>query len=136
DLAITREVSATIRTICERLGGLPLAIELAAARIRTLTPAMILERLGRSLDLAATTRDLPERQRTLRGAIDWSHELLSEPERRLFRRLAVFAGGWTLDAAMAVADPDGDLGVDLLHGLESLVDKSLFPLEPPPPHPR
>src|SRR5205807_6920905 len=107
DLALTPETEAIVREICERLGGLPLAIELAAARMRLLTPAQILERLGRTLDLAGTARDLPERQRTLRGAIDWSHDLLSEPEQRMFRRLGVFAGGWTVEAAMAVADADG-----------------------------
>ena len=132
DLAWTPDTERIAREICERLGGLPLAIELAAARTRLLSPQQILERLARTLDLGSTARDLPERQRTLRGAIDWSHDLLSEPERRLFRRLAVFAGGWTLEAAMAVADPDGDLGVDLLDGTESLVDKSLIRLEPAP----
>jgi predicted ATPase/class 3 adenylate cyclase len=131
DLAFGPELEVTIRSICERLGGLPLAIELAAARVRTLTPAMILERLGRSLDLAASARDLPERQRTLRGAIDWSHELLTEPERRLFRRLGVFAGGWTIPMADAVVDAGHDLGLDLVDGLESLADKSLVRIEPP-----
>lgn len=132
DLAINDEAKRAIREICERLGGLPLAIELAAARIRLLSPSQILERLARSLDLAGGTRDVPERQRTLRGAIDWSHELLGEPEQRLFRRLAVFAGGWTVEAAEAVADADGDLGMDLFEGLGSLADKSLIRLEPPP----
>jgi predicted ATPase/class 3 adenylate cyclase len=131
DLAFGPETEATIRTICERLGGLPLAIELAAARVRTLTPAMILERLGRSLDLAASARDLPERQRTLRGAIDWSHALLADPERRLFRRLGVFAGGWTIAMADAVVNASRDLGLDLVDGLESLADKSLIRIEPP-----
>ncbi|HET7472027.1 MAG TPA: adenylate/guanylate cyclase domain-containing protein [Candidatus Limnocylindrales bacterium] len=130
DLTFSPEIEAAIRSICERLGGLPLAIELAAARVRTLTPAMILERLGRSLDLSASARDLPERQRTLRGAIDWSHDLLSDPERRLFRRLAVFAGGWTIELA-AVVDLGDDLGVELVDGLESLADKSLIRIEPP-----
>jgi hypothetical protein len=74
-------------------------------------------------------RDLPERQRTLRGAIAWSHDLLSEPERRLFRRLGVFAGGWTAELALSVVDPDGDLGIDILEGLESLADKSLVRIE-------
>ena len=133
DLVIGAETLATIQAICERLGGLPLAIELAAARIRMLSPALILERLGHSLDMAATARDVPERQRTLRGAMTWSHELLADPERRLFRRLAVFAGGWTLEAAQLVADPDGDLGVDLVEGLESLADKSLVRREPGAP---
>ncbi len=130
DLVLTDEGRAAIRAICDRLGGLPLAIELAAARVRTLSPAQILERLGHSLDLAGGSRDLPERQRTLRGAITWSHDLLSDAERRLFRRLAVFAGGWTIDGAEAVTNADGDLGVDLVDGLESLADKSLVRVEP------
>ncbi len=130
DLDLDEAARATITEICRRLDGLPLAIELAAARVRILSPAAILERLGRSLDLAGGARDLPARQRTLRGAIDWSHELLDEPERRLFRRLAVFAGGWTPGSAAAVADPDGDLGVDVLDALESLLDKSLIRVEP------
>ncbi len=130
DLVLTDEARAAIRAICERLGGLPLAIELAAARVRHLSPALILERLGHSLDLAGGARDLPERQRTLRGAIAWSHDLLREGERRLFRRLAVFAGGWTPDAARSVADPEGDLGIELDDGLESLADKSLIRIEP------
>ncbi len=125
DLVLSDESRTAIRAICERLGGLPLAIELAAARVRSLSPAQILDRLGRSLDLAGGARDVPERQRTLRGAIAWSHDLLSDDERRLFRRLAVFAGGWTIDEAEAVTDADHDLGIDLLAGLESLADKSL-----------
>ncbi|MEA2675465.1 MAG: hypothetical protein QOI92_2657 [Chloroflexota bacterium] len=130
DLPLTDETVRAIRAICERLNGLPLAIELAAARVRLLSPALILERLSSSLDLSSGSRDLPERQRTLRGAIDWSHELLSEPERRLFRRLSVFAGGWTAEMALQVADPDGTLGVDVLDGLESLADKSLVRIAP------
>lgn len=130
DLVLSDEARGTIRAICERLGGLPLAIELAAARTRMLSPTQILDRLGRSLDLAGGGRDVPERQRTLRAAIAWSHDLLSDGERRLFRRLGVFSGGWTLDAAAAVADPDDDLGIDLLAGLESLADKSLIRIEP------
>jgi predicted ATPase len=126
DLAIDDAARATILKIAERLDGLPLAIELAAARIRVMSPAAILERLGRTLDLGGGARDLPARQRTLRGAIDWSHELLTEPERRLFRRLAVFAGGWDGEEALAVADADGDLGGDALELLESLLDKSLI----------
>ena len=129
DLDLTGDSLRIVRQICERLSGLPLAIELAAARVRLLSPALILERLGSSLDLAGGSRDLPERQRTLRGAIAWSHDLLSEPERRLFRRLAVFAGGWTAELALPVVDPDGDLGVDILEGLESLADKSLLRIE-------
>jgi predicted ATPase/class 3 adenylate cyclase len=129
ELDLTGETRDVVRQICERLFGLPLAIELAAARVRLLSPALILERLATSLDLAGGSRDMPERQRTLRGAIAWSHDLLSEPERRLFRRLAVFAGGWTAELALDVVDPDGDLGVDVLEGLESLADKSLVRIE-------
>ena len=129
DLDLGDDAQAVIREICDRLFGLPLAIELAAARVRLLSPQLILERLATSLDLAGGSRDLPERQRTLRGAIDWSHELLSEPERRLFRRIGVFAGGWTAELALAVVDPDGDLGIDVLDGLESLADKSLVRIE-------
>jgi predicted ATPase/class 3 adenylate cyclase len=130
DLVLDDAARATIHAISERLDGLPLAIELAAARIRLLSPAAILERLGRSLDLGGGARDLPERQRTLRSAIDWSHELLSLGEQRLFRRLSAFRGGWTSETAALVADPGGDLGIDLLDGLESLSDKSLIRVEP------
>ena len=130
DLVLSDEARAAIRAICERLGGLPLAIELAAARVRILSPGQILERLTHSLDLAGGARDVPERQRTLRGAIDWSHDLLSEAEQRLFRRLAVFAGGWTPGTARLVADPQADLGIDLDEGLLSLADKSLIRIEP------
>src|SRR4029079_6184363 len=91
---------------------------------------LLLDRLGRSLDLATGARDTPERQQTLRGGFDWSYELLDRPERRLFARLAVFAGTWTVETAASVVDPDGDLGIDLLAGLESLVDKSLVRIEP------
>ena len=129
DLELTGDAIEVVRQICERLFGLPLAIELAAARVRLLSPALILERLRSTLDLAGGSRDMPERQRTLRGAIAWSHDLLSEPERRLFRRLAVFAGGWTAELALPVVDPDGDLGVEILEGLESLADKSLLRIE-------
>jgi predicted ATPase/class 3 adenylate cyclase len=121
---------AAIREICERLDGLPLAIELAAARVRLLSPVAILDRLRHSLDLGTGPRDTPERQRTLRGTFDWSFELLSVEERRLFSRLSVFAGAWTPDMAAAVADPDEELGIDLVAGIESLVDKSLVRVEP------
>ena len=129
DLALTDDTLTAIRGICERVGGLPLAIELAAARIRLLSPVLILERLGKSLDLASGARDLPERQRTLRGAIAWSHDLLPDEERRLFARLGIFADGWMTEAAYAVTDPDGSLGLGVVTGLESLADKSLVRIE-------
>ncbi|HEX5617530.1 MAG TPA: BTAD domain-containing putative transcriptional regulator [Solirubrobacteraceae bacterium] len=108
-----------VAELCARLDGLPLAIELAAARTRLLAPAAILERLGGRLDLlTGGPRDAPARQRTLRAAIEWSHDLLSAAEQDAFARLAVFAGGWSVDAAEAV------LG-DVLDTLEALVDRSL-----------
>ncbi len=134
DLQLGGETREIVRQICERLFGLPLAIELAAARVRLLSPALILERLTTSLDLAGGSRDVPERQRTLRGAMAWSHDLLSEPERVLFRKLGVFAGGFTAELALVVADPDRSLGMDVLEGLESLADKSLVRIEPAGSH--
>jgi len=115
-----------VAAICARLDGLPLAIELAAARVRLLTPAQILERLERALStLTGGGRDRTERQQTLRGAIAWGYDLLDEAERACFRRLAVFRGGCTFEAAEAVCDPDAELGADALDLLGSLVDKSL-----------
>src|SRR5215211_7733214 len=111
--------------ICRRLDHLPLAVELAAARVKLLPPSALLQRLDARLKLlTGGARDREERQRTLRGAIEWSHELLGAEEQRLFRRLAVFAGGWTLEAAEAVCAADGEL--DVLDGLGSLLDKSLI----------
>jgi predicted ATPase/class 3 adenylate cyclase len=116
-----------VAEICRRLDNLPLAIELAAARVRAVPPDVILARLESRLRLlTGGARDLPHRQQTLRAAIDWSHELLSEEERTLFRRLGVFVGGCTIEAAEAVCDPRGELGLDVLDGLTSLVDKSLL----------
>jgi predicted ATPase len=97
----------------------------AATRVKFLTPVKLLPRLRRRLSLLTTgARTLPDRQRTLRGAVAWSHDLLAAPERRLFERLSVFAGGWTLESAEAVADP-AELGLDTLDALTSLVDQSL-----------
>jgi predicted ATPase/class 3 adenylate cyclase len=122
---VTTENASAVAGITARLDGLPLAIELAATRIKLLNPEQILVRLQRSLAiLTSGALTLPERQRTLRGAIAWSYDLLDEPERRLFARLSVFTGGWTLESAEAVCDP-GSLGLDPLEGLTSLVDKSL-----------
>jgi predicted ATPase/DNA-binding SARP family transcriptional activator len=126
DFALTPENAAAVAEICRRLDGLPLALELAAARVRILTPDELLSRLADPLTLlTGGARDLPERQRTIRAAIAWSYELLAPAEQAHFRRLAVFTGGWTLPAAEAVVDPVGELGVGILDGLASLVDQSL-----------
>ncbi|MFI5078456.1 MAG: ATP-binding protein, partial [Vicinamibacteria bacterium] len=125
--ALTADNAAAIAEICARLDGLPLAIELAAARIRILSPAQMLGRLEHRLALlTGGGPDLPVRQQTLRQAIDWSHELLTDAEKRLFRRLAVFAGSCTLEAAEAVCNPRQDPGLSVLDGMSSLVDKSLL----------
>jgi predicted ATPase/class 3 adenylate cyclase len=122
--ALTDENAPAVSEICARLDGLPLGIELAAARVRLLSPEAVAQRLEQRLPLlVGGARDLPARQRALRDTIAWSHDLLDEHERRLFRRLAVFVGGWTLEAAEAVCNVDGDL--DVLAGLESVVSKSL-----------
>ena len=114
------QANGAVDDICSALDDLPLALELAAARVKVLSPEQILERLEQRLPLlTGGPRDLPERQRTLRAAIDWSYDLLSEGDQRAFRALAVFAGGCTLDAARAVADADVD-------SLQSLLDKSLL----------
>ena len=126
DFAITPENTSAVQEICARLDGLPLAIELAAARTRVLPPTAILDRLqSRLLLLTGGALDLPERHQTLRKTIDWSHDLLNEAERRLFRRLSVFAGGCTLEAAEAVCNTGLDLGIDLMEGLSSLMDQNL-----------
>jgi predicted ATPase len=124
--ALTKENAATVATICARLDGLPLAIELAAARIKLLSPATMLARLESSLDLlTGGARDLPSRQQTLRSTVDWSYGLLTPAEQTLFRRLSVFAGGCTLEAVEAVCDTKGDLGLDIFDAMASIVDKSL-----------
>jgi predicted ATPase len=127
DFALGEENAAAVVQICARLDGLPLAIELAAARVKVLTPVAILGRLESRLRLlTGGARDLPERQQTLRRAMDWSHELLAGEEQKLFRRLAVFAGGFTLEAAEAAANAGEDLDLDVFDGVASLVDKSLL----------
>jgi predicted ATPase/class 3 adenylate cyclase len=126
DFALTDDNAPIIVEICKRLDGLPLAIELAAARIRLLSPSEILARLGQSLSLLSKPgRDVPQRQRTLIDAIGWSYELLDPEIQTLFRSLGVFRGGWTLDDVEAVANPDGDLDIDVIDGLETLIGSSL-----------
>jgi predicted ATPase len=126
DFAITQENTAVVQEICLRLDGLPLAIELAAARTKVLSPSAILDRLQSRLQLlTGGALDLPERQQTLRKTIDWSHGLLNEAEQKLFRRFAAFVGGCTLEAAEAVCNTRRDLGIDLFDGLSSLMDKNL-----------
>jgi predicted ATPase/class 3 adenylate cyclase len=130
DFSVTNENAPAVAEICYRLDGLPLAIELAAARIKVLSPQKMLDRLGNRLKLlTGGARDLPERQRTLRSTIEWSYGLLGEGEKVLFARLSVFAGGRTLEAIEAICDAGGDLPVDVLDGLGSLVDKSLLKQE-------
>jgi predicted ATPase/class 3 adenylate cyclase len=130
DFSVTNENAPAVAEICVRLDGLPLAIEFAASRIKVLSPQKMLGRLGNRLKLlTGGARDLPERQRTLRSTIEWSYGLLAEGEKVLYGRLSVFAGGRTLEAIEAICDVGGDLPVDVLDGLASLVDKSLLKQE-------
>ena len=124
--ALTKENAPTVAAICSRLDGLPLAIELAAARIKLLSPSAMLTRLESRLSLlTGGARDLPTRQQTLRNTVEWSYGLLNDAEQTLLRRFSVFTGGCTLEAVEAVCDTKGDLGLDVLDGMASLVDKSL-----------
>jgi predicted ATPase/DNA-binding XRE family transcriptional regulator len=123
---LTHDNAQAVVAICRRLDGLPLAIELAAARCKVLAPQAMLPRLEHRLRLLTDgARDAPVRQRTLRAAIAWSHGLLSPEQQRLFRRLGVFVGGCTLEVAERVCDVGGDLDIDVLDGLAALVDHSL-----------
>jgi predicted ATPase/class 3 adenylate cyclase len=125
--AVTDGNAGDVAAIVAHLGGVPLAIELAAARVRFLTPAAIHERLEGRLDVIGSgPADVPERQRSLRGAIAWSYDLLEPPVRRLFERLSVFSGGFDLTCAETVAGDASELGVDPLDGLAALVDHSLL----------
>ena len=127
DFALTDANVAAVVKICRRLDGLPLAIELAAARLRHLTPLVLLARLEPRLPLlTGGALGAPARQQTLRDAIGWSYDLLGEDERWLFQRLAVFVGGCTLEAAEAVCGTDGNEATDVLDTIASLVDKSLL----------
>jgi predicted ATPase/class 3 adenylate cyclase/Tfp pilus assembly protein PilF len=133
DFEVTDDSAPAVAEICVRLDGLPLAIELAAARIKMLPPKAMLQRLGSRLKLlTGGARDLPERQRTLRAIIEWSHALLDEGEQLLFGRLAVFSGGRTLEAIEAICDAEGDLPIDAFEGVSSLLDKSLLRQEEGP----
>jgi predicted ATPase/DNA-binding SARP family transcriptional activator len=124
DFALSASNAGAIAGICARLDGLPLAIELAAAQVRTLAPGQILARLERRLELlTGGPRDVHARQRTLRDTLRWSYDLLPETEQRLFARLGVFAGGWTVPAADHVCC--GDLAIDAARGLASLAGQSL-----------
>lgn len=122
---LTDENASAVARICYRLDGLPLAIELAASRIKLFPPQALHEQLSGSLRLlTGGARDLPARQQTLRNTIEWSYSLLSAEEQRLFARLSVFAGGCSLVAAEAICNPEGE--IDLVEGLASLIDHSLL----------
>ncbi len=123
--ALTNENARSIVEICVRLDGLPLALELVAARVKVLSPQDISRRLESGVKiLTGGPRDLPERQRTLRGAIAWSYDLLNEAEKSLFRKLSVFAGGCTIEAVEAVCTINAEM--EVIDGLSSLVDKSML----------
>jgi len=127
DFAMTEGNGAAVAAICHQLDGLPLAIELAAGRSKLFSPQALLPRLKSRLKLlVGGARDLPLRQQTLRGTIAWSHDLLEEDEKTLFKRLSIFVGGCTLEAAEAICNAHGDLEVDVLDAVAILVDKSLL----------
>jgi predicted ATPase/serine/threonine protein kinase/DNA-binding CsgD family transcriptional regulator/Tfp pilus assembly protein PilF len=127
DFTVSEAAAPIVVEICRRLDGLPLAIELAAARMRLLSPQALLSRLDRPLAvLTSGPRDLPARQQTLRNTIDWSYNLLSEPEQILLRRMAVFVDGCSLEAIEAVCNGTGDLPIDVLDGVEALLSQSLL----------
>ena len=124
DFSLTQSNAPTVAAICTRLDGLPLAIELISARVKLLPPQALLERLhGRLMLQSDGLRDIEPRHRTLNAAIDWSYQLLSADEQTLFRRLGVFVGGWTIEAAEAICS--ANLSFTILDGLASLLDKNL-----------
>lgn len=126
EFVLSESNAATVAQICAQLDGLPLAIELAAARKKVMPPDAILARLGSKLKLlTGGARDLPARQQTLRSTLEWSYGLLSDSEQMLFRRMSAFLGGCTLDAAESVCNAKGDLGVEVLDGISALVNNSL-----------
>jgi predicted ATPase/class 3 adenylate cyclase len=127
DFQATNKNAPAIAGICERVDGLPLAIELAAARIKLFSPQALLSRLETSLAvLGSGARDRPGRQQTLRGAIDWSYDLLDDPHKRLLARFSVFARGANLEQAVGVCGPPEEVGGDILTGLDELADHSLL----------
>lgn len=127
DFELNTDNANAIVEICARLDGLPLAIELAAARIKVLPPRGLLSRLESRLSLlSGGARDRPSRQQTMRGAISWSYDLLNDEEKKLFRHLSVFVGGWELEAAEAICRKSVDFEIDVLEGVESLIDNSLL----------
>ena len=133
DFRLTLENRYAVAEICARLDGLPLAIELAAARIKLLPPSAMLARLQSRLELLTRgARDLPERQQTLRATVGWSYELLDPAEQKLFRRLSVFASGCTIEAAEAVGNAPNDLEAEPFDVIASLADKSLLQRSEPP----
>ncbi len=137
DFAVTNENAPAVAEITARLDGLPLAIELAAARVKLLSPKALLKRLEHRLSvLDSGSRDLPARQRTLRGAIAWSYDLLDDPGRALFARFSVFRGGAAIEEVAAVCAADGDLGGDTFGLLATLVDQSLLRQEASEDEPR
>ena len=126
DFKATNENAPAIAGICERVDGLPLAIELAAARVKLFSPQALLTRLEKSLSaLGSGARDLPGRQQTLRGAIQWSYDMIDAPGRRLLARFSVFARGGSLEQVEAVCGPAEDVGGDVIDGLDQLADQSL-----------
>ncbi len=128
--ALTEENAHTVGRICARLDGIPLALELAAGRARALPLDVIADRLDHRFQLLTSgNRTAVPRQQTLAATIGWSHDLLTDDERRLFRRLSVFAGGWTVDAAETICAPDDSAGDEVLDLLTRLVDKSMVVAE-------
>jgi predicted ATPase/DNA-binding CsgD family transcriptional regulator len=131
DFALTQANAATVAAICRRLDGLPLAIELVAARVKLLGTTALLARLDRALPLlVGGARDVPDRQQTMRRAIGWSYDLLDASQQALFRQLGVFMGGWTLPAAEALVAADGGDADEVVDRLDDLVNQSLVVVEP------
>jgi predicted ATPase/class 3 adenylate cyclase len=127
DFQVTNANAPAVAEICHRLDGLPLAIELAAARIKLFAPELLLKRLEQRLTiLTGGPRDAPARQQTIRSTIDWSYQLLEETEQTLFTRMGVFAGSCTFEASEAVCNVDGDLPIDIVEGISTLTSKSLL----------